>query len=668
MSRAAPSRPLDAVYDPVYTISHSHGSYRKTAVRAASSTKASISNNNHAGVEGYAHVSGKERVKYSQRPVLPHLHAESPEVLLAPVPVPSNVKKRSQDEDMAPTRSIGIQTMYRDSEAQTDPYTPDYTIKKSLAGQKDTETPEVLSLVHLRHAQGLPAGRAEIEMIERNRKKKAFEASLPPMTDEASFLLRKSMLETQETREWAYREAEIDALHEQRIALLQQALEERDKENEFLAEQRLEALRQRLVHEKENAMERIQQERVVALRKLTKKRQHGHVTSPRRELKRDIINEYTDFGSHVYAPVTRAGKSGKSDIKEVGIEKDQYLQLETLHDFETRIPSKLLTSTKQKPATKVVKTAKDRRQATIEAHLLKMESIIKKSKEHSEEHGATGSASPTSSLVSRKRAQQQQQQLLMTRPPTPDYGQHNDDADDELHDAVRLLQKLLRGRAVQNMIFDGKERRAELIQELRASDAAAKWDAESAHNVAAAVAEDEQRVVTSTMRKAEGEVISEMLDFLYKELDRSKEVTKVRAFVERASEERRRREVEEGGRRQAEDMLRDREDEVFRRIERVHQETAMDYIDDMLHSVIQEQAQNTAMCELQVFTGALGPMVTTLENLGNSDELIVKDLVASFLLPQVQRQQVRDQLAQEEKKYVTAAHAMLTEMVNRMQE
>lgn len=39
--------------------------------------------------------------------------------------------------------------------------------------------------------------------------------------------------------------------------------------------------------------------------------------------------------------------------------------------------------------------------------------------------------------------------------------------DEEEHLAVLLLQRLIRGRAVQNVMFEGKERRKELIRELR---------------------------------------------------------------------------------------------------------------------------------------------------------------------------------------------------------
>lgn len=657
----------------MYTVSHSGGSFRNGNFRAPpskpgrSSLKSAIVSSNNP-TEGYALVSGNERPKYFRRPILPHLQAEPPEVLLAPVPVPSTVKKRLHEEETyAPTRSIGMQTVFRDSEVQTDPYSPDYTIKKTASNAP----PEVLSLQQLRHQQGLPVGRAEIELIERNRKKMLFDASLPPMTDEASFLLRKSMLEAQELREWAFRESEIDQLHEQRIVLLKQALVERDKENEFLSEQRVEALRQRLVHEKENTMERIQQERATALRKLTKKRQHGHLTSPKKNLKRDIIQEYTEFSSKVYAPVTRAGKAGKTDIVEAGIEKDQFKQLDSLRELEATVPARMLLSSKQKPEEKSVRTAKERKQAAIEAHLLKMESMLKQMDESS--HAATNADAADGSAAAgspprlarggpgsvRKRNQQQ----TMVRPATPEYALPAED-DDEVANAVRLLQKLIRGRAVQNMMFEAKERRAELIHELRASDEA--QDAHEALDMPSSTEEDV--VANATMAKAEGEVISEMLDVLYKELDRSKEVAKMREFVEKAADERRKREVEEGGRRQAEDLVREREDEVYRRIERVHQETSADFIDDILHGVILEQAHGTAMRELDVMTESIGGIVTTLEDAFNSDEVIVKELVASFLLPHVQRQSVRHQVAQEQKKFVTAAHALLTEVVDRMRE
>ncbi|KAL3668275.1 hypothetical protein V7S43_006369 [Phytophthora oleae] len=680
MSRTAPSRALDPVYDTVYTVSNSGGSFRKGVYRSSSkpaSTSSSLNNQNP--VEGSQLVSGSERVKFHRRPVLPHLQAEPPEVLLAPVyaasssPVKHRDAKASTSNYVAAsladgnTRSVGIQTAYRDSEAQTDPYAPDYTVQKTATGV----TPEIATLTGLSHARGqLPVGQAELELIERNRKKHAFEASLPPMTDEASFLLRKAMLEAQETREWAFREAEIDSFHDQRVALLEQALAEREKENAFLSEQRLEALRQRLLHEKENALEAIQQERVAALRKLTKKRaqrqQERGFGSSKPERGRDIIAEYANFGSQVYAPITRDGKAGKMEVRELGIGKPQFLQVDALRELESAVPARMLlpAAGKYKPREKSGRTAKERKQAAVEAHLLKMESIIKKCKEQNDN---TGQSRQNASSPLSRRASQKQQQLV--RPPTPDYAlAHVADAHEhELEGAVRLLQKLLRGRAVQNMMFEGKERRAELIAELRAADEQLALQRRHEFElVQGSGTEGIDRVETAAKTRVEGEVVSEMLDFLSKELSRSREVAKMRAFVIKADEQRRVREVEEGGRRQAEDLLREREDEVFRRVMQVHQETSRDFVDDVLEEVVLEQSHAQALQELHVRSAGVDGIVLQLEDELDSDETVVRELVASFLLPHVQRQYVRRQVAQEQRKYLSAARALLTEMVTGM--
>ncbi|KAG1706533.1 hypothetical protein DVH05_001682 [Phytophthora capsici] len=492
------------------------------------------------------------------------------------------------------------------------------------------------------------------------------------MTDEASFLLRKAMLEAQETREWAFREAEIDAFHDQRVALLEQALAEREKENAFLSEQRLEAVRQRLLHEKENALEAIQQERVAALRKLTKKRaqrqQERGIGASKPERGRDIIAEYANFGSQVYAPVTRDGKAGKTDVRELGIGKPQFLQLDALRELESAVPTRMLqpAAGKYKPREKSGRTAKERKQAAVEAHLLKMESIIKKSKEQNDNTGEGVHGQNTSSPLAR-RASQKQQQLV--RPPTPDYALAHvaNSHEHELQDAVRLLQKLLRGRAVQNMMFEGKERRAELIAELRAADEQLALQRRHEFElVQGSGTEGIDRVGTAAKARVEGEVVSEMFDFLSKELSRSREVAKMRAFVLKADEQRRVREVEEGGRRQAEDLLREREDEVFRRVMQVHQETSRDFVDDVLEEVVLEESHAQALHELHVRSTGVDGIVLQLEDELDSDETIVRELVASFLLPHVQRQHVRRQVAQQQKKYLMAAHALLTEMATGM--
>ena len=58
--------------------------------------------------------------------------------------------------------------------------------------------------------KGLPAGLAEVEMIERARQKRAWEATLPPLNDISQLEKRKKMMDEMETKEWALREQEIE--------------------------------------------------------------------------------------------------------------------------------------------------------------------------------------------------------------------------------------------------------------------------------------------------------------------------------------------------------------------------------------------------------------------------------------------------------------------------
>lgn len=56
----------------------------------------------------------------------------------------------------------------------------------------------------------MPAGLAEVEMIERARAKRAWEATLPPLNDVSQLEKRKKMMDEMERKEWALRESEIE--------------------------------------------------------------------------------------------------------------------------------------------------------------------------------------------------------------------------------------------------------------------------------------------------------------------------------------------------------------------------------------------------------------------------------------------------------------------------
>lgn len=133
---------------------------------------------------------------------------------------------------------------------------------------------------------------------------------------------------------------------------------------------------------------------------------------------------------------------------------------------------------------------------------------------------------------------------------------------DRQRKAVILLQRLIRGRAHQNMMFEGKEKRLELIAELRACENYARTsDATDQDKVI--LQNYKERLLDGVTEAIQSSVISSTMDNLSKELVRLKQERKIANMVRIAEDVRRQREAEESGRRQAEQILRDREDVLY---------------------------------------------------------------------------------------------------------
>ena len=228
-------------------------------------------------------------------------------------------------------RSIAIQTMYRDGDAQTVPYEPELAPLPSRGAP-----PEVAKLSFLRFGgppgASLPAALQDVRAVEAARERARIEAALPPMTDEASFELRKVLMEAVELAALRQREADLDARNASAVALIDQAVAARAAEREFVADQRVEALRRSLEAEKEAALAAITSRRIRTMRKLSRSAATGaaHLdmlcgTGPsaaaaavavltagasslgRKRAGRDIIAEYANPASRVYAQPLHAG-------------------------------------------------------------------------------------------------------------------------------------------------------------------------------------------------------------------------------------------------------------------------------------------------------------------------------------------------------------------------
>ena len=391
--------------------------------------------------------------------------------------------------------TIGTQSDYRESEAQTLPYAPDYVIpapsdKQAYMNAKNNTdgNPEVLTIEHLSFANGLPVGLAEVEHIERMRAKRAFEASLPPLSDVSKLKLRQKLMEEWEEAEWAEREREIAKLQEERLDVLKRAIDAREEESERTAAERLERLRGGRLAEKQRSFAAIQQRRVKQLRKFGASRKGVFESSDSKTL----VDDYATFSSTIYAPMTREGKF--PDTKPQGQEIDPkpfepttyrgILELEASMPASATEPT-LVTAEKGSKA-KSGDAYAQRKEATLRAELDQVYHTLEDAKKFSEGERGVGACWPQPLAASDEEATLQATMAATggkgttrlrparraERPETPSLGAPMEAAAGQ-HRAIVMLQRLLRGRATQNEMFEGKERRIELIQELQMEDSMA---------------------------------------------------------------------------------------------------------------------------------------------------------------------------------------------------
>jgi hypothetical protein len=238
------------------------------------------------------------------------------------------VAVEEKDQAMTPlTRTIGVQTIYRESEAQTDPYSPEYVVRPGYQ-------PELLTLATLSYGHGLPAGLAEVEMIERARAKRAWEATLPPLNDVEIHDKRQQMMNEQETKEWAFREQEIERIQEARLQVLEKILAERENEHDQLNTKRLEHLWSQKQLAKEYKVKKIRTKHIKALRKLDKQRQNVEGKLQRR----DVIMDYANYASQTYAPLSRVGVFMDRNADQYAIQSHLLSSYEGLLELEASLP------------------------------------------------------------------------------------------------------------------------------------------------------------------------------------------------------------------------------------------------------------------------------------------------------------------------------------------
>ncbi|XP_016306325.1 protein MAATS1 [Sinocyclocheilus anshuiensis] len=592
-------------------------------------------------------VTGMDRWKFFERPLIPFAQQIPPDVVFA-LPRSDLLSASDGDEKQSPTpfqRSVGVQTDYRESETQTDPFTPDYAVRPGTA------PPELLTLATLTWGRGLPAGLAEVEMIERARMKRAWEATLPPLNDLSQLDKRRRMMEEMERKEWAFREKEIEKLQEARLTLLVQLLRQREEKQEEVKMDRLDVSFSQHQQEKEAQIKKIRNDYVISMRKLLAKRRNVEGKLKRR----DIIKDYSDYGFQTYAPRSRIGQMPDRNSNSNVVKSHFLSTYEGLLELEAGLSPSVMEPRIKVPRPKVTKGFITR-SARRELELMKTHQALK------EEKGRLVEKKPLRFLFKKEKP--------APRPPTPAV-EDPLEGDEERELAVIFLQKALRGRSAQNQMFEGKEKRLELIQELRTTHALQKeeQDKKEAEKQVTLALQRQRDIQSEKVSQIEsyisglsGGVIVDMLDFLSKELVRLQEERQIHAFTLLAERDRRIREAEESGRRQIEERRRREEDEIFKQVVRMHQDTVDMYLEDVILGSINQTADAQAREEIHRKAEELNNITYAMKETRNSQqsEEIVAELVYRFLIPEVQKIAVRERVRQSQRRHLQAARSIIS--------
>ncbi|XP_069372167.1 cilia- and flagella-associated protein 91 [Paralichthys olivaceus] len=576
---------------------------------------------------------GADRWKYFQCPLIPSTQQLLPDAIYA-LPQENFVTPGGKDAEQQPTHvTVGVQTDYRESETQTDPYSPEYVIRPG------TTPTELLLLAPLTWGHGLPAGLAEVEMIERARAKRVWEASLPPLDDLSQLDKRRRKMEEMEAREWAFREEEIQNLQESRLAVLTDLLMQRGEALGDVTNQRLNRIFSKLQEDRQSKLHKTHNDYSRSLRKLEVKRRNLKGQLQRLGSKDSQFFPRTPRGTFTSAH-NNVSQNHRSDSYEVLVE----LEAELSASFsETRVKRSSVIRPSLNKTFEMMKTYKDLREEQKEQKTLK----------------------PLRFLVKKEKP--------VPRPVTPRV-EEPAEGEEETELAVIHLQKLLRGRSVQYEMFQGKENHTDLIQDLRSGLALQReeqglQEAERERITTLKEQRDKQRHENSQREASQdrviGETLENVLDTLSKELIRLQEERRIHAFTLLAERERRVREAEESGRRQLEEQRRREGDEIFRQVVQVHQETVDLYLEDIILGAVEKTADDQARKEIRRRAKEINDITYAVEESRDSlqSEEIVSELVYSFLVPEVEKINIRKKVHVQQQMHLQVARSIISEAV-----
>ena len=245
------SRPYDYIYDSTYINSKS------------SPTKSKDLHNKITSIE-----LSKGRYKYFKQPIaLDNNKTYKLDLSTSNI----NETKENDITIIEPfAKDVSVQTIYRDSDVQTDPYSPEYILPTHI--QPNILLLEKYKFNNNNTTNNITIEQSDIFNIQQLQYKQQIYANLPPFTDESNVLLRKLILENYELHEFNIHENEIN---EQNKVKLQNYDIQRNilqNKNNIIINEKLDILKSQKEVEKEVKLDKFIKLRERELRQIARKR------------------------------------------------------------------------------------------------------------------------------------------------------------------------------------------------------------------------------------------------------------------------------------------------------------------------------------------------------------------------------------------------------------
>ncbi|XP_050359269.1 cilia- and flagella-associated protein 91-like [Nymphalis io] len=568
----------------------------------------------------------------------------------------------------------GTQSLYRESSAQTTPWQPD-----AVPAEECENTPEVMYLDKFEWGPGTPYRKGDLpadfhttEMINKMRHARRWSELVERGGYPRWIKNREGIITDIETKDWIFREAEIDELQDIRLALLHKLQTQKRKQSTDRTVTKLAKLWADKKTDMERKIDNIRRKRDRELRKLTTLHNCGGRMGLVQEMRAargggSAINAAQDPTSDLHAPRARHGYQARRRHAEI-IYDPNLLSLED-HEQLSAPPVWLqqcgqnLSRTCsghhiQRDTTQLC----ERETKWSEQFLEKLHNDLKKARLGA----ASASAGPLRVLKPRR--------LVETpRPPTPEM-EAVPEEDEASHQAALTLQKVLRGRAVQILMFEGRTRAAELTEELKTTHGLQKEDRariakeESRARDYQAIrseAEQKEEAISALVEELCGGAVSAALDFLEKELRRLKEERRQHAFILIALREKTLREAAEAGRRQKEEHRRREHDEMFKQVLGVTHETVDAYLRDVTREAVELAAEEQAVRRARARADAVQRSLREHGSMSTAEQNeLVAELVHQFLLPEAHKAASRHRVSALQATKLEAARSSIFDVVD----